>query len=109
MPHNSQRKVAAFVARHDLQTTPEARLLDLVSEVGELAKEVLKGNDYGRRDGEPAGAAWRQEMGDTYFALLCLANRTGVELDEALDGALEKYARRLARGDGPGSKAPEND
>lgn len=101
MSQNDQQKVAAFVTRHDLQTTPEARLLDLVSEVGELAKELLKGNNYGRRDVAPAGAAWQQEIGDVYFALLCLANRTGVELEEALDVVLEKYARRLDQGGGP--------
>ena len=64
MAQTTQQKVAAFVARHNLQTTPETRLLDLASEVGELAKEALKSSAYGRQPAAPAGTAWQQEMGD---------------------------------------------
>lgn len=38
----AQERVANFVRRHDLETAVEYRLLDLASEVGELAKDALK-------------------------------------------------------------------
>ncbi|MBS1249974.1 MAG: hypothetical protein MAG431_01563 [Chloroflexi bacterium] len=34
-------QVADFVQKHDLETSMADRLLDLVSEVGEVAKEIL--------------------------------------------------------------------
>jgi NTP pyrophosphatase (non-canonical NTP hydrolase) len=97
-----QRTVAQFVREHGLEAPVQARLLDLVSEVGELAKEALEGTDYGRtpfhaRDG------WTGELGDVLFALVCLANSTGVGLQTALNEALEKYRERLAVGDDAGS------
>lgn len=92
---DAQARVAGFVAAHDLDAPVEARVLDLASEVGEIAKEVLKGGDYGRAPFAPP-AGWAGELADTLFALLCLANRTGVDLDAALAAALDKYAARLA-------------
>lgn len=47
-----QRQVAAFVAEHDLETPPAYRLLDLVSAVGELAKDANESTGYGADSGE---------------------------------------------------------
>jgi NTP pyrophosphatase (non-canonical NTP hydrolase) len=94
-PGRAQRAVAEFVSAHGLEAPAHARALDLVADVGEVAKEILKGTDYGRVPfGVPKG--WATELGDTFFSLLCLANSTGVDLEEALDEALEKYRERLA-------------
>ncbi len=94
-----QRLVADFVAAHDLEAPVAARLLDLVSEVGEVAKEALKGTGYGREAFSPTGA-WSDELADALFALLCVANSTGVDLEGALAAVLGKYEARLAaRGD----------
>jgi len=48
-----QKIVAEFVDQHGLQTDIVHRLLDLVSEVGELAKEALKTSAYGTQPGYP--------------------------------------------------------
>lgn len=42
-----QERVRAFVADHDLVAPPEYRLLQLASEVGELAKAACEPTDYG--------------------------------------------------------------
>lgn len=98
-PPSTQQRVAAFVAEHGLEAPATARLLDLVSEVGELAKEALKGSRYGQDTFQPT-ATWPDELGDCYFALLGLANRTGVDLDAVLARVLAKYRERLGqRGD----------
>ncbi len=89
-----QQTVVRFISAHDLTASPQARLLDLVSEVGELAKELLRGSDYGRAP-LTLPATWAEELGDVYFALLCLAESTGVDLEAALEGVLVKYAARL--------------
>jgi lincosamide nucleotidyltransferase len=98
-PAPYQRSVAAFVAAHALEVPVSARLLDLVSEVGELAKEALKGSEYGRAP-FTGTEGWAAELGDALFSLACVANSTGVNLNAALEAALAKYELRLAtRGD----------
>ena len=89
-----QQNVETFVEAYGLKAPIHARALDLTSEVGELAKEILKGTGYGRRHFEPPHG-WDDELGDVLFALICLANSTGVDLEAALAGALHKYQERL--------------
>jgi len=97
-----QRTVATFVEEAGIEAPVEARLLDLISEVGELSKESLEATSYGRDSFRPPDG-WAGEMGDVLFALVCLANDTGVDLESALDGALDKYRRRLTLGEDAGS------
>ncbi len=99
-----QEKVAAFCARHQIKAPPAVRLLDLCSELGELAKVWLNGSGYGRRPEDPPDrASWQAELGDTLFALLCLADESGVDAETALDQALERYRQRIERSGQPGS------
>ena len=92
-----QRTVARVTERHDLQHDIETHALDLVAEVGELAKEILLATDYGRRP-----ASFRRELaneiGDVLYSLLALAEACGVDAEEALGASLSKYARRLMDG-----------
>ncbi len=97
-----QGSVAAFVDEYGLEAPVHARALDLASEVGELAREILEGTDYGRAPFE-APEGWTAELGDALFALVCLANSTGVDLESALVGTLEKYRERIALGGDAGS------
>jgi NTP pyrophosphatase (non-canonical NTP hydrolase) len=96
---NWQQQVATFARDHDLQHDPATHALDLVSEIGEVAKEVLRATDYGRREPQfSTGLAG--ELGDALYSLLVLAEACGVDADKALSAALEKYESRLAeRGD----------
>jgi NTP pyrophosphatase (non-canonical NTP hydrolase) len=97
-----QRTVASFVEEAGVEAPIHARLLDLVSEVGELSKEVLKATDYGHAPFNPP-EGWAVEMGDVLFTLMCLANSTAVDLEAALEGALDKYRERMALGNDAGS------
>jgi NTP pyrophosphatase (non-canonical NTP hydrolase) len=99
-----QRDVAAFVAEHGLEAPPTYRLLDLASEVGELAKEAAESTGYGTDPEELAIA--EDELGDTLFALLALAAALDVDAGAALDRSLAKYERRLAERDSPSSGEP---
>ncbi len=94
---DEQRKVAAFVRDHDLEVPPAYRLLDLVSEVGEVAKDATESTDYGE---SPADLEIRpDEIGDVLFALLALADAVEIDASDALDDALEKYDERIAESD----------
>lgn len=98
----TQASVAEFVTKHKLEVSVEVRLLDLVSEVGELAKESLKGTQYGKVPFAPP-SGWSGELADVLFSLVCVANSSGIDLEQALQGALAKYGERLARKGEPGS------
>lgn len=90
-----QQLVDTFVQQNQLKISLNDRLLDLVSEVGELSKEVLANSAYGCQTFQP-GKNWAGEMGDVFFSLICLANSSGVDLEKALHHAIEKYRARLS-------------
>jgi NTP pyrophosphatase (non-canonical NTP hydrolase) len=96
-----QREVADFVADHDIEAPPAYRLLDLVSEVGELAKDAAESTGYGT---DPAGIELSEdEVGDALFALLALADSLEIDSDEALATAMAKYEQRMAETGDPAS------
>jgi NTP pyrophosphatase (non-canonical NTP hydrolase) len=88
--------VKCFVTENDLSLLTHTRVLDLAAEVGELAKEVLKGSSYGQEPFSPT-ENWADELGDVFFSLIFVANSTGVDLEAALAQTLEKYRQRLGR------------
>ena len=87
---------------HRLHCGLESRLLDLMSETGELSKEVLKVTDYGKRPFELTDE-FELEFGDVFFALLCVANEAGLDAESSLELALKKYAARLSAARTPSS------
>ncbi len=98
MDMRMQEMVRTAAARYGLSSNPVVRALDAASELGELAKEILKATDYGEKP-LAGNEALLEEMGDCLFALLNLANSLGIDAHRALVGAMEKYeARFLARG-----------
>ncbi|MFU8868252.1 MazG nucleotide pyrophosphohydrolase domain-containing protein [Natronococcus sp.] len=98
---DQQQRVAAFVDDHDLETPPEFRLLDLVSEVGELAKDANESTTYGAEPDDLEISS--DELGDALFALLAVADTLEIDADQALEEALEKYERRLEGSGSAGS------
>ncbi|MBR9689657.1 MAG: nucleotide pyrophosphohydrolase [Candidatus Altiarchaeota archaeon] len=92
-----QAKVKAFSKKYSLIAPPEYQALDLVSEVGEFAKEILKSSNYGRKDSEYSEKT-KEELGDVLYSILVVANTLEINLDEALTGALKKYEERLKKG-----------
>ena len=45
----SQEKVRAFCDQYDMEAPAVHRLLDLISELGEVAKELLLSTEYGKK------------------------------------------------------------
>ncbi|MBD3251408.1 nucleotide pyrophosphohydrolase [Candidatus Uhrbacteria bacterium] len=97
----NQKEVNAFCVQHGLSLSPEYRALDLVSEVGEVSKEILMRTNYGTESPVDRPEI-KEELGDVYFSLFVLANALNVDLEEALQIVLKKYEKRLQTGD-PGS------
>lgn len=91
-----QNKINLFTKEHNLTSSIEIRMLDLASEIGELSKEVLKGNNYGTEMFETT-QNWEYELGDVLFSLICLANNSNTDLEQCLNKVLEKYEKRFAK------------
>lgn len=70
----------------------------LMEETGEVARLMarLYGEQSFKRpeDAAKAPAQLADEMADVLFVLICLANQTGVDLEEALKKNLEKKTKR---------------
>ena len=78
-------------------------MLDLTSEVGELAKELLISTAYGA-EAFTRSADWDDELGDVAFSLFALASVTGSSIDDVLAAATAKVVERAARSGSASSK-----
>lgn len=91
-----QEKVKKFSQECGWESPPEQRVLDALSELGELSKEVLETSRYGKK---PSKASQKVvgEVGDVFYSLITIANYFDVDLEKALDQALSKYKKRLIK------------
>ncbi len=73
---------------------PLTNMARLAEEVGELAREV--NHRFGqktKKTEEPEGDL-AMEMADILFVLICMANREGIDLQEAFEGMMAKIKTR---------------
>lgn len=91
-----QRLVKDFTQDKGIESKVEVRIIDLVSELGELSKEILKSTNYGRSD-FTSSQQFKEELGDVFFSLISIANESNTNLEESLKIVLEKYNDRFAQ------------
>ena len=100
--NEAQKKVQLFCKKNNLSSSVEHRVLDVVSELGELSKEILKASSYGKSS-YVSNEKIKLELGDVLFSLITLANSLDVDLDVALEAVLKKYEKRIEKGLTPDS------
>jgi NTP pyrophosphatase (non-canonical NTP hydrolase) len=92
---DAQRRVDAWISQFEEgYFHPLTNMTRLAEEVGELAREV--NHRFGqktKKKEEPVGDLG-MEMADILFVLICMANREGIDLQEAFDGMMAKVERR---------------
>ena len=91
----AQRRVDAWIGQFEEgYFHPLTNLARLTEEVGELAREVNHrfGEKTKKRE-EPEGDL-AMEMADILFVLICMANREGIDLQEAFDRIMRKVETR---------------
>ncbi len=98
-----QESVRTFLTANNMYCGAAARCLDLASETGEVAKEILRGMDYGKKP-YARTAETEGELGDCLFSLLALCCELGVDAAQALDNAVQKYELRLKTKGNAGSR-----
>lgn len=112
MSENWQARAAKYAQNHNLSHPVGVYALDLISELGEVAKEILLTTAYGERPFSPANATNNQrlaaELGDALYSLCMLANSANVDLEAAFTAALQKYEARWRASGRLGSEPETN-
>jgi NTP pyrophosphatase (non-canonical NTP hydrolase) len=93
----AQQRVDAWVSRFEEgYFHPLTNLARLTEEVGELAREINhRFGEKTKKPGEPEGDL-AMELADILFVVICIANREGIDLQQAFERMLEKVERRDA-------------
>jgi NTP pyrophosphatase (non-canonical NTP hydrolase) len=93
----AQARVDAWISQYEAgYFDPLTNMARLSEEVGELAREI--NHRFGQKTkkaDEPEGDLG-MEMADILFVLICLANREGIDLQDAFDRMMTKVERRDA-------------
>ncbi len=92
---NAQQAVDEWIRKHGVRYFNElTNMAQLTEEVGEVARIIA------RRYGEQSEKAsdrekdLGEELADVLFVVLCLANQTGIDLQQAFDRKLDLKSRR---------------
>ena len=75
---------------------PLTNMARLSEEVGELAREVNHRFGQKTKKKDEAEGDMAMEMADILFVLICMANREGIDLEQAFDRMMAKVEKRDA-------------
>lgn len=92
-----QRRVDAWIAQFEEgYFHPLTNMARLSEEVGELAREVNHRFGQKTKKRDEAEGELAMEMADILFVLVCMANREGIDLNDAFDRMMQKVEVRDA-------------
>ena len=92
---NAQLVVDNWIKDHGVRYFNElTNMAQLTEEVGEVARIIAR--RYGEQSEKESDKDkdLGEELADVLFVVLCLANQTGVDLQEAFDIRMDKKAKR---------------
>lgn len=92
---NSQKAVDNWIKEHGVRYFNElTNMAQLTEEVGEVARIIAR--RYGEQSEKPSDKDkdLGEELADVVFVVLCLANQTGIDLEEAFRKKMEKKTQR---------------
>lgn len=92
---NAQEAVDAWIKEHGVRYFNElTNMAQLTEEVGEVARIIAR--RYGEQSEKESDKEkdLGEELADVMFVVLCLANQTGVNLQEAFDKKLALKTKR---------------
>ncbi|TBW30339.1 nucleotide pyrophosphohydrolase [Gramella sp. KN1008] len=92
---NAQKAVDKWIKEHGVRYFNElTNMAQLTEEVGEVARIIAR--RYGEQSEKESDKEkdLGEELADVVFVVLCLANQTGVDLQEAFDKKLDLKTKR---------------
>ena len=91
----AQARVDAWIGQYEEgYFHPLTNLARLAEEVGELAREVNHRFGQKTKKKDEADGDLAMEMADILFVLICMANREGIDLEEAFERMMAKVEHR---------------
>ena len=92
---DAQARVDAWISQYEEgYFHPLTNMARLAEEVGELAREVNHRFGQKTKKKEEHEGDLGMEMADILFVLICMANREGIDLQEAFDRMMAKVEHR---------------
>ena len=90
----AQARVDAWIRQYGVRYFSElTNMAVLTEEVGEVARVIAR--RYGDQSSKPGDDLdLADELADVLWVVMCLANQTGIDLDEALERNFAKKTRR---------------
>ena len=90
----AQERVDAWIKRYGVRYFSElTNMAVLTEEVGEVARVIARRyGDQSSKAGDDLDLA--DELADVLWVVMCLANQTGIDLDEALE---RNFAKKTSR------------
>lgn len=92
---NAQKAVDDWIKEHGVRYFDElTNMAQLTEEVGEVARIIAR--RYGEQSEKDSDKEkdLGEELADVAFVVFCLANQTGIDLQEAFDKKLDLKAKR---------------
>jgi NTP pyrophosphatase (non-canonical NTP hydrolase) len=90
-----QRRVDSWVSQFEEgYFHPLTNLARLAEEVGELAREINHRFGQKTKKGDEPEGDLAIEMADILFVLICMANREGIDLNDAFERMMSKVESR---------------
>ena len=92
---NAQIQVDKWIKEHGVRYFNElTNMAQLTEEVGEVARIIAR--RYGEQSEKESdkNKDLGEELADVVFVVLCLANQTGIDLQEAFDRKMDKKTKR---------------
>jgi len=92
---NAQEVVDNWIKNHGVRYFNElTNMAQLTEEVGEVARIIAR--RYGEQSEKESDKDkdLGEELADVLFVVLCLANQTGINLQEAFDRRMDKKTKR---------------
>jgi len=92
---NAQKEVDNWINEHGVRYFNElTNMAQLTEEVGEVARIIAR--RYGEQSEKESDKDkdLGEELADVMFVVLCLANQTGVNLQNAFDKRMDKKGKR---------------
>lgn len=92
---DAQKAVDEWIKEHGVRYFNElTNMAQLTEEVGEVARIIAR--RYGEQSEKESDKAkdLGEELADVVFVVLCLANQTGIDLQEAFDKKLDLKTKR---------------
>jgi len=92
---NAQQQVDNWIKEHGVRYFNElTNMAQLTEEVGEVARIIARRFGEQSEKQSDKNKDLGEELADVMFVVLCLANQTGINLQEAFDNKLNAKAKR---------------